>query len=198
MNAALLAGAVVAAFWALAKLTQGRWTDGSSSGGAIFAGSGGAETSGSAGAIFAGTQSGGGLAEMANVTKWAEQIKRFEGWKPGSVSYRNNNPGNLKYTGQAGATGKDARGFAIFSSEAAGMAALESDLRAKVKKYPGYSILQIMTRYLGGDVNNPQITGEGNPFAYAASIAKALNTSVNATLAEVFGGEINNTGVRNA
>lgn len=36
---------------------------------------------------------------------------------------RNNNPGNLRYVGQAGATGQDSRGFAIFPTLAAGQAA---------------------------------------------------------------------------
>lgn len=123
---------------------------------------------------------------VADIRKWAEQIKRFEGGKPGDLNMRNNNPGNLKYTGQAGATGKDSRGFAIFSSEAVGMDALVSDLNAKVRKYPDYSILQIMTRYLGGDVNKPQVTGEGNPFTYAASVAKALGVSIDAKLGDIF------------
>ena len=36
---------------------------------------------------------------MKTVSKlelWAEAIKQFEGWNPGSVSYRNNNPGNVR------------------------------------------------------------------------------------------------------
>lgn len=34
----------------------------------------------------------------------------------GSRSYRNNNPGNLKFVGQKGAIGKDENGFAIFAT----------------------------------------------------------------------------------
>jgi hypothetical protein len=129
----------------------------------------------------------GDVMQTGNLFGWAEAIKQHEGWKPGSVSYRNNNPGNLKYTGQSGATGQDSRGFAIFPSEQTGMAALVADLGAKVRKYPDYSILQIMTRYLGGNVNAPAVTGEGDPFAYARAVANKLGTSVNSTLKEIFG-----------
>ncbi len=44
------------------------------------------------------------------------------------LSVRNNNPGNLKYAGQPGAT-PDARGFAVFQSPEAGAAAAERQLQ---------------------------------------------------------------------
>jgi hypothetical protein len=138
----------------------------------------------------------GSVNAMGDVRKWAEAIKQHEGWIPptqkntrGSRSYRNNNPGNLKFDGQAGATGADKDGFAIFPSESLGMAALERDLTAKVRKYPNYSLLQIMTRYLGGDVNDPKVTGEGDPFAYAAFVAKKIGASISDTLGKLFGGK---------
>lgn len=61
------------------------------------------------------------------IIKWAEAIKEFEGWKPGSRSYRTNNQGNLRYTSYTkslGAIGKDAGNFCIFSDEQAGFDAL--------------------------------------------------------------------------
>ena len=42
----------------------------------------------------------------------------------GTRSYRNNNPGNLKYVSQPGTTGQDAQGFAIFSTYQFGFQAL--------------------------------------------------------------------------
>lgn len=48
------------------------------------------------------------------VVKMAEAIKNHEGWKFGTRSYRNNNPGNFKYIGQYKSIGKDSGGFAIF------------------------------------------------------------------------------------
>ena len=62
----------------------------------------------------------------------ASAHQEHEGFFPGSVSQRNNNPGNLKYIGQAGATGKDERNFAIFPTLQAGMVALKNDLMAKI------------------------------------------------------------------
>ena len=61
----------------------------------------------------------------------ADAIQEHEGWTAphqglprGSVAYRNNNPGNLKYVGQRSAIGKDERGFAIFPSYDSGRGAL--------------------------------------------------------------------------
>lgn len=132
---------------------------------------------------------GASLAEtgnMADVRKWAEAIKSFEGWKPGSRSYRNNNPGNLKGN-FAGATGTDKDGFAVFPSEAVGMAALESDLRAKVRKYSDWSLLDIMRRYLGGGKGIDPPKAEGNAQQYAGTIAAKLGVSINDTLGKIFG-----------
>jgi hypothetical protein len=57
----------------------------------------------------------------------AAAIKTQEGWYPGSLSFRNNNPGNLRYVGQAGAVPGEG-GFAKFPSEAAGDAALQNQI----------------------------------------------------------------------
>jgi hypothetical protein len=65
----------------------------------------------------------------AVVEKMATAIKNFEGWAVGSRSYRNNNPGNLKFAGQAGAVGQDEQGHAIFSDYEAGWAALKRQIR---------------------------------------------------------------------
>ena len=47
---------------------------------------------------------------MTKLDRWAMAIMEFEGYSKGSVSYRNNNPGNLKWPG-----GKhDAGGHSIF------------------------------------------------------------------------------------
>lgn len=43
---------------------------------------------------------------------------------------RNNNPGNLMYAGQKGATGKDADGFAIFPDAKTGSAAMDAQLKS--------------------------------------------------------------------
>jgi hypothetical protein len=49
----------------------------------------------------------------------AQAIQTQEGYYPGSLSYQNNNPGNLVFAGQPGATAGPG-GFAVFSTYAAG------------------------------------------------------------------------------
>lgn len=119
---------------------------------------------------------------------WANAIFYHEGGQPGDRNVRNNNPGNLKFAGQAGATGADAQGFAVFGSMEAGWAALYRQLAKFIHDFPGYSILQIMTHYLGGNPLNPQKTGEGDPFSYASAVASAVGVSTDATLKNTFGG----------
>jgi hypothetical protein len=43
-----------------------------------------------------------------------------------------------------------------------------------------------MNRYLGGSLGRVAITGEGDPFAYADAVAKALGTTRDAKLKDVF------------
>jgi len=61
------------------------------------------------------------------VDSLAGAIQRQEGYYPGSLAYRNNNPGNLIYVGQPGAH-QGAGGFAAFDSYNAGLAALKSQI----------------------------------------------------------------------
>jgi hypothetical protein len=61
------------------------------------------------------------------VTALANAIQTQEGYYPGSVAYANNNPGNLVYAGQPGAS-PGAGGFASFSSYSAGYQALENQI----------------------------------------------------------------------
>lgn len=65
----------------------------------------------------------------ARLIKWAEAIKKHEGWYVGSRSYRTNNPGNFKgaltpYMKSLGASGRDPQGFMIFPTYQKGWEAL--------------------------------------------------------------------------
>jgi hypothetical protein len=108
------------------------------------------------------------------VKKWADAIQNHEGWFPGSRSYRNNNPGNLRVTGDKGV---DSGGFGIFSTYEKGRAALEGDLSAKIRKYPSQTIAQIMERYAPSSENDSAL--------YASVVAKALGVSVSTKLSEL-------------
>ncbi len=68
-----------------------------------------------------------GSIDPAAVDSIAAAIQNREGYYAGSRSFRNNNPGNLRYVGQAGAT-SDPDGFAVFSSYVAGLQALKSQI----------------------------------------------------------------------
>lgn len=90
---------------------------------------------------------------MADLTSLANAISTFEGFLiPGSVAQRNNNPGNLKYVGQAGAIGKDSQGFAIFGSVADGQAALISQLGLYADR--GLTLSQMMNIYAPSSEND--------------------------------------------
>lgn len=90
---------------------------------------------------------------MATLQDLANSISTFEGFPiPGSVAQRNNNPGNLKYVGQAGAIGKDSQGFAIFGSVADGQAALVNQLGLYADR--GLTLSQMMNIYAPSSEND--------------------------------------------
>lgn len=101
----------------------------------------------------------------------AGAIKDFEGWYPGSRSYRNNNPGNLKYAGQLGATGADDTGHAIFSSYDAGWNALVRQLQLA---FYGGSFVYSLTDTLYSFFSK---YAEGNSRQYAQFVAGKLGVS---------------------
>lgn len=102
-------------------------------------------------------------------------IQTAEGWFPGSRSYRNNNPGNLRYAGQAGATGADDSGFAIFDSYDDGFAALINQLQLDASRNPNWTLQDFVNNYAPPSDNNNDTTYLNNilsnlPGASATSI----------------------------
>jgi hypothetical protein len=88
---------------------------------------------------------GGGVSDSI-----LDAIQRQEGWHPGSISYTQNNPGNIKWGAFAqsmGATGPGRGGHAIFPSYEAGRAALK---RLIETKGAGQSLSQISRWYAEG------------------------------------------------
>lgn len=112
----------------------------------------------------------------ATVVDFAEAIKQHEGWYKGSRSYRNNNPGNIRYVSQEGTTGQDPQGFAIFKTYEDGFNALVALIkRAKAgdsRIYrPNMSFLEFFSTYAPSfDHNNPE--------NYARFVAQKLKVSV--------------------
>lgn len=107
----------------------------------------------------------------------AATIQKVEGWFPGSSSYRLNNPGNLMYAGQPGATphpltGSDGkvRVFAEFDTLANGQAALDRQIALDASR--GLTIAQFTAKYAPAQDSN-------DPASYAAAIARDAHLSVN-------------------
>lgn len=116
----------------------------------------------------------------SRLTQWALAIKRFEGWYPGSRSYRNNNPGNLRYSPmQDGTDG----GFAWFRTYDKGWNALLHQLRiaatGKSLVYrPHMTLLQFFQKYApSSDGNHPQ--------TYAKAVARELGVPVTTQIKEL-------------
>ncbi len=118
--------------------------------------------------------------------KWADAIQHFEGWFPGSKSFRNNNPGNIRYIGQKRATGQDSTGFCIFASYADGRQELiDLLLRATSGKStiyrPEMSLLQFYEKYAPSSDNN-------YPDVYAKAVAKMIGVSVSSRIVDIVNG----------
>lgn len=103
----------------------------------------------------------------------ADAIMAFEGWSPGSRSYRNRNPGNLEL--KIGT--RDEKGYSVFTSLTAGYTALLSELTAKFTGNnshgigPESTLLDLFNVYAPPSDNNP--TNEYAKFV-AVFISRAL------------------------
>jgi hypothetical protein len=116
----------------------------------------------------------------------AAAIQNFEGWYPGSRSYRNNNPGNLRWSDPdtipwAGAIGLDDANHVVFESYDSGMAALKRQLSLAFSNQSSvYSTADTLYSFFSK-------YAEGNQAAYAESVAAALGVDPNSTLANLVG-----------
>lgn len=123
--------------------------------------------------------------QFSPVYRWAMGIQQHEGYLPpsparplGSRSWRNNNPGNIKYVRQPGTVGKDAQGFAVFVSYEAGFAELVAMLlrigrgQSQNPRYKAtMSLRQFFEVYAPSEDNN-------DPLAYAKAVATRIGVPV--------------------
>jgi len=119
--------------------------------------------------------------------KWADAIQWYEGWYEGSRSYRNNNPGNIKFVGQKRAIGSDGI-FCIFATYEDGRQELiDLLIRAatgKSKFYnPEMTIIEFYNVYAPSSDNN-------NPNAYGTAIAKRIGVPVSTKIKDLLGSEL--------
>jgi hypothetical protein len=97
----------------------------------------------------------------------ADAIMQFEGWKIGSRSYENRNPGNLRLPGRTA----DDRGYTIFPDLPTGYAALLRELQSKFSGAnshgigPSSTVLALFNIYAPPSDDNPTN-------AYAAFVAQ--------------------------
>lgn len=122
---------------------------------------------------------------VGDINTVASAIQTQEGWFPGSVSYRNNNPGNLMYAGQPGSIGADPNGFAIFPDFQTGWQALLNQISLDASR--GLSIFQFTSKYAPAAAGN-------DPTAYANSLAAATGVSPSDSLAAALAGSPSSSG----
>ena len=117
---------------------------------------------------------------MFNINKIAQAIMGFEGYFEGSVSFRNHNPGNLKYLKQPGTIGKDDLGFAVFDTFESGYRALYKLISGWYKGtnndtyHPDMTIYEVFQRYS---------TTDSKP--YAEYVAKQIGVAPTTKLRDI-------------
>lgn len=113
------------------------------------------------------------------VSDLAAAIQRFEGWAPGSVSFRNNNPGNLR--AGPGQVGTDSQGYAIFPDYATGWAALQNQVQTNISR--GLTLNEFFAGVPGVYPGYAPATDRNNPAQYAATVAGWVGISPDVPLA---------------
>lgn len=102
-------------------------------------------------------------------------IRDYEG-SPGDRNYRNNNPGNCRYSSigydrSYGHVGRDPQNFAIFQDYETGFRYLKNLVTSKILANPDHTITQFFEAYApASDGNNPSL--------YALHVAKQIGVSV--------------------
>ena len=130
-----------------------------------------------------------GLGDSSSlVSGIAAAIQQMEGWFPGSVSYRNNNPGNLR--SGPGMTGTDSGGYAIFPDFATGQAALDAQVQTNINR--GLTLQQF---FAGGNgyAGYAPSTDNNNPTAYANFVAGQVGIDTSTPLNSL-GGDSSSVG----
>lgn len=112
---------------------------------------------------------------MSGLQILSSHISQLEGYsKKGTLAQRQNNPGNLKFVGQAGAT-KGEKGFAKFATPVHGQAALENQIKLDASR--GLSLEKFIYKYAPPKENNTK--------AYLASVSRALRGTPKDQLAKL-------------
>src|SRR4051812_35851817 len=133
--------------------------------------------------------SGGPMTPVdAKVLALALAIQQQEGWKGGkgaTTSFRNNNPGNIKFEKRLRRAGyllsealphDDGNGFAVFPDYQAGLNAVCRQIGILFRRNPQYTLLDVAILWLGG--TPPDVASvpakEGKPISYAKGLASTI------------------------
>jgi hypothetical protein len=98
-----------------------------------------------------------------------DAIQHHEGWYPGSRSYRNRNPGNLR--GSPYTANKDPEGYDVFPDLITGYQALQFDVRCKVTGHSEHEVGPSSTLDQLFDIYAPR-ADHNDPNAYALAVAQ--------------------------
>ena len=112
---------------------------------------------------------------MNKLELFCTKLRDYEG-KPGNRNYRNNNPGNCRFSRVGylliyGEVKKDKDGFAIFKDYETGFLYLKNLITWKIHQHPNWTITQLMGQYAPAKDNN-------EPEKYASWLAKQTNVDV--------------------
>ncbi len=124
-----------------------------------------------------GTASGKVTGTTGGVGSNIVTIPQNIGTTTNQLAFRNNNPGNLRFIGQAGATQGEG-GFAKFDTPQDGYNALVNDITSKVNSGLYSNLQDMMSKYAPASDNN-------DPVAYANFIAKNLGVSSTTPLSKL-------------
>lgn len=115
---------------------------------------------------------------MKTIKDFALAIQKLEGYKPGSLGWRNNNPGNLRWSPfQAGQSG----GFSYFNSYEQGFKALMWDIEQKCRGNTRSGLGPKSTLYQFACIWAPA-SDNNNPLKYSQDLASILGLTSNSTL----------------
>lgn len=132
--------------------------------------------------LFFGHRLRGGSISPAVVDAIAAGIQNQEGYYPGSVAYRNNNPGNLVFAGQPGAS-PGAGGFAQFATYDQGLAAAKNQITLDATR--GTDVNGNPTGTLAQLLSSWAPPSENNTAAYISGVSGFTGFDPNASLSSL-------------
>lgn len=113
--------------------------------------------------------------ETYSIEIFCSAIEEYEGYTPNSRSYRNCNPGNVRYSPVGylpiyQPVEKDKDGFAVFKDFATGWLYLKNLVKSKTVSNPEWTIYDFFSWYAPSSENDPK--------AYAEFVARKLDVDV--------------------